>query len=228
MLSHAKGKALIPRLFRHISDQERITILTMIFLHLDALSVISHGVASPYEPLSPAMREEIRLFNHTVVPPLITQIQEIPLNTVVGLLNLILERTHIQHVARSEVGMGLIVLLISRAEVIRNATPDIDANDWHQWTELYNQLFDKVEPVLPYLFPGTVNDTNDRYVWHFLAAMGAGANPEQQQRLVLGVKDRVLDSVAISKTLPPDMAAERLETVNTFMKAIGLDVELLG
>jgi DNA topoisomerase 2-associated protein PAT1 len=44
---------------------------------------------------------------------------------------------------------------------------------------------------------------------------------------VLAVKDRVMDTVGLAKTLPPDMAAQRLANVNLFMRSIGLDVELL-
>ena len=41
-------------------------------------------------------------------------------------------------------------------------------------------------------------------------------------------RDRVMETVAYSKTLPADMASQRLGNVNLFMRAIGLDVELLG
>ena len=40
-------------------------------------------------------------------------------------------------------------------------------------------------------------------------------------------RDRVMDSVQQSKTLPADMAAQRRGNVNLFMQAIGLDVDLL-
>ena len=69
---------------------------------------------------------------------------------------------------------------------------------------------------------------DDVYVWQFLAAMGVGASPEQQQRLVIGVKDRVMETVGVSRTLPDEMRNRRLGDVNLFMRAIGLDVELLG
>lgn len=36
-----------------------------------------------------------------------------------------------------------------------------------------------------------------------------------------------METVQHSKTLPPDMAAERKRNVNLFMQAIGLDVDLL-
>ncbi|KAF2265711.1 topoisomerase II-associated protein PAT1 [Lojkania enalia] len=228
ILSHAKGKKAISRIFRHIDEQERITVVTMIVVHLDNLSVVSHAIATPDEPLTPAIREEVELFSHAVMPPLFAHISESPLNIIIGLLGLLLDRTNLHIVARSKVGVSLLTILISRAELLKQSTPEIDIGDWEQWTELYNRLFDVVEPVLPEIFPGTVNDTDDMYVWQFLAAMGVGASPEQQQRLVIGVKDRVMETVTVCKALPPEMAGPRLANVNLFMRAIGLDVELLG
>lgn len=91
----------------------------------------------------------------------------------------------------------------------------------------FETLFTRLEPSLPYIFPGSVNTGEDVYVWQLLAAMGVSATHDQQTRLVLAVKDRVLDTVTLSKTLPPAMAADRLSSVNLFMRSIGLDVELL-
>jgi DNA topoisomerase 2-associated protein PAT1 len=199
----------------------------MIVVHLDGLHVVSHGIATPEEPLSPAMREEIELFAHTVTPPVFTHISDSPLNIIIGLLGLALDRTNLHVVARSKIGLMLLTGLISRAELLKQSAPEM-MPDWEQWTLLYNRLFDTIEPVLPYIFPGTINDTDDMYIWQFLAAMGVGASPEQQQRLVMGVKDRVMETVSVSKALPAEMASARLGNVNLFMRAIGLDVELLG
>jgi DNA topoisomerase 2-associated protein PAT1 len=228
MLSHAKGKKAIPRLFRHIDEEQRITIITMIMVHLDSLSVVAHGIATPDDPLSPTMREEIELFHHTVIPPLISLISDSKLNIIIGLLGLIVDRTNVHAVARSKAGMTILTSLISQAELLKTSAPELSVTDWENWTELYNRLFDSVEPVLPVLFPTGVNDTDDMYIWQFLAAMGVGASPEQQQRLVIGVKDRVMETVTVSKALPADLAGARLSNVNLFMRAIGLDVELLG
>lgn len=228
ILSHAKGKKAVPRIFPHIDEQERITVVTMIVVHLDQLPVVSHGIATPEEPLSANTREEIELFLGTVVPPLFAHVSESPLNIIIGLLGLILDRTNMHVVARSKVGMSLLTILISRAELLKQSAPEMNQNDWEQWNDLYNRLFDAVEPVLPVIFPGGVNDTDDMYIWQFLAAMGVGACPEQQQRLVIGVKDRVMETVTVSKALPAEMAGSRLSNVNLFMRAIGLDVELLG
>ncbi|KAF2032651.1 hypothetical protein EK21DRAFT_60199 [Setomelanomma holmii] len=228
ILSHAKGKKAIPRLFRHIDEQERITVVTMIVVHLDGLSVVSQAIAGPEEPLNPAVREEVELFSATVLPPLFAHMSDAPLNIIIGLLGLVLDRTNLHVVARSKIGLSLLTILISRAELLKQSAPETDSADWEQWNVLYNRLFDMVEPVLPVIFPGSINETDDMYIWQYLAAMGVGASPEQQQRLVLGVKDRVMETVTVSKALPPDMASARLANVNLFMRAIGLDVELLG
>lgn len=37
-----------------------------------------------------------------------------------------------------------------------------------------------------------------------------------------------METVEQCKNFPPEIAAERLDNVNLFMRAIGLDVELLG
>jgi DNA topoisomerase 2-associated protein PAT1 len=44
----------------------------------------------------------------------------------------------------------------------------------------------------------------------------------------MAVKDRVMETVALAKTLPPTMSSQRLANVNLFMRSIGLDVELLA
>jgi len=187
----------------------------------------------------PTVREDVELFAAAVMPPLFAYVAEAPLAIIVGLLGLVLDRTTLANVARTKIGLGVLTMFVSRAELVRQATaggasaaaPDADAEDWRSWQHLYDTLFNAVEPVLPYSFPGgedSVRDADDVYVWQFLAAMGVGASPDQQQRLVLGVKDRVMRTVEMAKALPEGLRERRLGDVNLFMRAIGLDVELLG
>ncbi|KAI4228629.1 MAG: hypothetical protein L6R36_001485 [Xanthoria steineri] len=227
-LSYPKGKKAIPRIFRHIDQEQRLTILTMIVVHLNVIDVIRLVQPQPgsTQP-SASVREEVELFCQAVMPSLFGYINEAPLQIIMGLLGVILDRSNMQAVARSKVGLDILTTLISRAELVRQAEEASD-EDWGQWLRLYNRLFDTVEPMLADIFPGSVNTAQDVYVWQFLAATGIGASPDQQQRLVIAVKDRVMETVAQSKTLPTEMAAQRLGNVNLFMRAIGLDVELLG
>ncbi|KAH0268873.1 hypothetical protein KCU91_g9110, partial [Aureobasidium melanogenum] len=164
------------------------------------------------------------------IPTLLAYIGDAPLNIISGLVGLVLDRVNVQAIIRTKIGVAMLTMLVSRAFLVKQqSSAQVSDEDWNQWTQLYNRLFDLAEPVLPYIFTtDNVNTSNDFEIWQFLATMGVSASPEQQQRLVLGVKDRVMATVEISKQLPQDMAARKLGEVNLFMRAIGLDVELLG
>ncbi|CAF9917200.1 MAG: hypothetical protein HETSPECPRED_003176 [Heterodermia speciosa] len=227
-LSYPKGKKAIPRIFRLLDEEKRLTILTMIVVHLNILDVIQNVQpgASGFRP-SLVAREEVELFSQTVMPSLFAYVNEAPLQIVIGLLGLIVSRADMQVVLRTKVGLNILTMLLSRAELVKQSQNPSD-QEWNQWVNLYNRFFDVIEPMLGIIFPGSVHDGQEMYVWQFLAATGIGANPDQQQRLVVAVKDRVMETVVQSKTLPPDMASQRLADVNLFMRAIGLDVDLLG
>lgn len=226
-LNHSKGKKAIPRIWGFIDQEQRVTILTMIIINLDSLDVVHKGQPQQGEtqPVT-SVREEIDLFQRVVIPSLISYTNDAALSIIAGLLGLVLARTHVQSVVMSRIGLLVLCMLLSRAQTVRNSNQASEA-EWAQWMDLYNQLFDRLEHVWDAIFPESINSGDDTYAWQFLAAVGVGANPEQQQRLVIAVKDRVMETVRQSKTLPPDMSAKRLANVNLFMKSIGLDVELL-
>lgn len=187
-LSYPKGKKAIPRIFRHLDPEKRLTILTMIVVHLNVLDVIRlvQPGATETRP-SITAREEVELFSQTVMPSLFAYVNEAPLQIVIGLLGLIIDRANMHAVARTKVGLSILTMLISRAELVKQADNPSD-QEWEQWLNLYNRFFDAIEPILHEIFPVSVNSGQDMYVWQFLAASGIGASPEQQQRLVLAVK----------------------------------------
>lgn len=227
MLAHAKGKKAMPRVFRHLDEQQRLTTITMLFVSLDQLDVVSKALPTPAAPDAPvplAVREEIELFSQTVMPALFGSVGEAPLSIIAGIIGVIVERTNVPLISLTKVGLSILTMVLSRAEVLRESAP----NEVADWSAIYNNLFDLVEPVLPHIFPGRVTEADDVHVWQFLAAMGVGASPEQQQRLVIGVKERVMETVRVTRTLPREMGEVRLGHVNLFMRAIGLDVELLN
>lgn len=188
-LSYPKGKKAIPRIFRHIDQEQRVTILTMIVVHLDSLDVVR--LAQPSGPgdaqLSVAVREAIDLFSLAVMPSLLGYVNEAPFNIIIGLLGLVIAQTQVIAVARTKTGLGILTMLLSRAELVKEAG-QASEHDWQQWVEKFNVLFDMLEPGLAHIFPGSINSGDDMYVWQFLAAVGIGASPEQQQRLVIAVK----------------------------------------
>ena len=187
-LSYPKGKKAIPRVFRHIDQNQRLTILTMIIVHLNVLDVIRHVQAQRNQiQLPTSVREEVELFCHAVMPSLFAYINDAPLDPVMGLMSLILDRVNLNAIVRSKVGLNILTMLISRAELVRQGEAP-DDKEWRDWLDLYNRLFDTIEPLLGDVFPASISAGQDEYVWRFLAAAGIGANPEQQQRLVIAVK----------------------------------------
>jgi DNA topoisomerase 2-associated protein PAT1 len=187
-LSYPKGKKAIPRIFRHIDQEQRVTILTMIVVHLDSLDVVRLAQPVPGEAQPPlGVREAIDLFSLAVMPCLLGYVNEAPFNIIIGLLGLVINQTHVQTVARTKVGLGILTMLLSRAEIVKEAG-QASEHDWQQWVEKFNILFDTLELGLNDIFPGSISSGDDMYVWQFLAAVGIGASPEQQQRLVIAVK----------------------------------------
>ncbi|KAJ2979551.1 hypothetical protein NUW58_g7171 [Xylaria curta] len=228
-MSYPKGKRAIPRVFRYLSPTQRTTILTMIVIHLDQLDVVRGAQVQTGEPIShdAATRERIELFSLAVMPSLFQLLNESDLDIVTGVLGLITQNLSVDLVARTRIGVSMLTLILSRAELIKQAG-QASEQSWQQWVATFNLFFNILEPTLHNIFPGTVTSGEDIYVWQFLAAIGIGASPDEQQRLVFAVKDRVMGTVSMAKTLPPDMAKERLDNVNLFMRSIGLDVELLN
>lgn len=187
-LSYPKGKKAVPRLFSHIDQEQRLTILTIIMVQLDTLDVVrlTQPRFAPANSSSLA-REQVDLFLQAVMPSLFSYVTEAPFNIVIGLLGLVIERTNLQVISRTRVGLEILTMFLSQSEIIRKAEAT-NEKDWKSWLGIYNRLFDTVEPILADVFPGSVSAGQDVYVWQFLATLGTGANPEQQQRLVLAVK----------------------------------------
>ena len=190
ILAYPKGKKAIPRAFRFLSPTQRLTTLTIIFLHLDVLDVVRGGRIPPgaSQPPSPQAREAIELFSVAVLPSLFAFVSDAPLFSVIGLLGLILDRVRVAEVALTRVGLSILTMLTSRATLIREAGSAVEDAEWQQWMHSFDRLFDTIEPVLPAVFPMPINSGEDMYIWQFLAAMGSGASPEQQSRLVIAVK----------------------------------------
>lgn len=200
----------------------------MIVVHLDMLDVIRLACLQRDETqLSRSVRDEIELFSQALMPSLFSYVNDAALGIVIGLVGLVVDRINMHAIIRTKIGLGLLTMFISRAELIKQGA-NVDDSDLDQWNTLYNQFFDVLEPQLAFIFPGPINTGDATYVWQFLAAVGIGASPEQQQRLVIAVKDSVMETVLHAKTLPDEIANARLGNVNLFMRAIGLDVDLLG
>jgi DNA topoisomerase 2-associated protein PAT1 len=225
ILSWAKGKKLMPRLFNQLEDEQKLIILALIAVHFDTVDVIKSG-SEPEWLEKQVMKEAVQIWDDHILPVIFSYISEAPIKTVTGLAGILLEHGDIEHILRTKIGVEFLTMFISRAEISRKELDPAQVAadpDWGHWNSVFNGLFNRAVPILPYLFPDDIHNQDDIYIWQFLAAVGAGSNPDQQQILVVGVKNRVLHAVKIARTLPPELSQERLKRVNLFLHAIGLD-----
>jgi DNA topoisomerase 2-associated protein PAT1 len=131
-LSFSKGKKAIPRVFRHISQEQRTTILTMIVLHLDQLDVVRQALLLPGETqLAAGIRENVELFSLSVMPSLFGYLNEAGLDIVTGVLGLILTK-NVDLIARTRIGVSMLTMVLSRAELIKQGG-GVNEQEWDQW-----------------------------------------------------------------------------------------------
>lgn len=133
-ISYPKGKRAVPRVFRYLSHTQRTTILTMIIIHLDQLDVVRGAQVQTGEPISldAATRERIELFSLAVMPSLFQLLNESDLDIVTGVLGLITQNLNVDLVARTRIGVSMLTMILSRAELIKQAG-QASEQSWQQW-----------------------------------------------------------------------------------------------
>jgi DNA topoisomerase 2-associated protein PAT1 len=132
-LSCAKGKKAIPRIFPHLSFEQRTTILTMIIYHLDQLDVVQGAaITSGETDLNSRMRENIELFTSTVMPSLMQYFNETGLDIVDGVLNLVATKLNVDLIARTRIGVSMLTLILSRAVLLKQ-TGAGNPEQWEKW-----------------------------------------------------------------------------------------------
>ncbi len=124
---------MIPRIFRQIVEEQRLIILTMIMVHIGVLDVVRRAQLRPGERQLPnQVREEVELFLQAVMPSVFGYVNDAPLTIIIGLLGVLLDKVDVQVVARAKVGLAILTMFLSRAELLKQAV-DVDKEDWMQW-----------------------------------------------------------------------------------------------
>lgn len=110
---------------------------------------------------------------------------------------------------------------------------------------MYNLLFEILRPQLPLLFPSfrisvlagvkpssvSNSDIIDQPVWQFLSLLAVHSNEEQQQALVGGLRDMILENVISANKGFADSEESRrlrLANVNLLLHALGLDASQIS
>ncbi|KAI8885035.1 hypothetical protein K501DRAFT_216361 [Backusella circina FSU 941] len=249
ILSVPKGKKLIPRIVRQLSNEQNLELLHVVLAHFTKLDV-SRNVIYPGTMVAdvPEARQQpfvsfeaVELFFSVTMPSLLTLIAESPLQVVNELLQAVGHS-----VAHSKPGLAFLTMLLSRGEILKQGGGALQglsppsAEELNVFRDLYQALFQSLQgrylsifPSMYYLVPINPNTpmiqislgVDDMYVWQFLAALAVGASMEQQHILVTEVRDRVMENIILVKRnrIPLEQANHCIANINLFLHALGLD-----
>src|SRR5690349_6470150 len=102
------------RIFRHLTQEQRTTILTLIVVNLDNLDVVRNAQVTPAAvQLNAAMRENVELFSVAVMSTLFNFLNELELDLVTGVLGLVCTR-NVEIIVKSRIGASMITMILSR------------------------------------------------------------------------------------------------------------------
>ncbi|KAJ3163867.1 hypothetical protein HDU88_006206 [Geranomyces variabilis] len=246
LLAFGKGKKVIPRVFRFLTRDQSLALISMLLSRLETLDVCQPPAPNAGAP-TPAQVADVELFMANVVPTVVSVVMECPLFVVNACMRILLERHNMVWLAKSKPGLAFLTMFLSRAEMIKQgagtgvgADFSVPEQELHMWTEIYNFLFASLHNHFSSLFPSSLSPTStlmssteaasagatpanvagDVYVWQFLAALAVGATTVEHQRVLLTeVRDKVLETARRSDD------AKSLANVDLFLNALGLGID---
>jgi DNA topoisomerase 2-associated protein PAT1 len=224
LITPSKGKKLLPRISRHLSSQQMLTVLTLLVACFSQMDIVIHaGILDLPEETAQQqdLERQTQAFLGSVVQSILPVVAKAGLRLVSGLLGLLLERSDIVSVTQTRPGLAILTLFLSRVEVIKQSmstAADLSElptqEETEQWEMMFDHLFQLLHPNLLRLFPSTRiaaalatlppnsavppmhTEALDQPVWQFLAALALHATNEQQQALVTSLREKVLENVA--------------------------------
>lgn len=168
LLGPLKGQRLFPRVIRHLSGQQSMTLLTLLVATYAQLDVVIRAPPPPAadaslltkaDRLDRAKREaETENFLHCVVPVVDNLIGRCGLGLVSGLLGICVQRMEVARVASTRPGVALFTTLLSRAQVLLHApagAPTPEVGEQEQWSASYLSFLHALLPHLPNIFPSS-------------------------------------------------------------------------
>ncbi|GAA5923569.1 uncharacterized protein JCM15063_003689 [Sporobolomyces koalae] len=259
ILSILKGKRLLPRAIRHLSAEQTLTLLTLLIATFDTLDVVvdaplldqldtTGSLEARQRRVAVEAKTEALL--NAIIAPVMQVVGTSQLRMVTGMLGLLLDRNDLNQVVRSKPGLAFLTILLARAESLNQSSPPPEPTDVAQWHRTFTYLFSVLSTSLLTMFPSSrmassvpfgvaqyqsvdalrpEADLDDEPVWRFLAAVAVCADPEQQQVLVTGVRDKVIEGVKGAKMGRggPEVAALKIRNVNLLLHALSLDASMI-
>lgn len=137
LLAPAKGKKLLPRILRHTTADQTLTIFLLMLATFDSLDVVQQAplldlpkpatnaatplaaAATPHAKERAEAEHSSDLFLNTVAPAFINFLSKQPLKVMAGLLGVFLDQNDLPRAARSRAGVALLTSFLSRAHLLK-------------------------------------------------------------------------------------------------------------
>nr|VWO94664.1 MDR efflux pump ABC3 [Ganoderma boninense] len=258
LITPLKGKRILPRVARLFDIGRMQILLTLIVACFFQLDVVHQ--ASQLDTLEDTreikdLEAQTQAFSSSVIQSILPVIGKAQMRLVTGLFGILLEKDAVA-IARTRPGIALLTLFLSRVEILQHAVQggselqeSPSAEEMQNWANarhmMFSLLFEILRPHFPLLFPSFrlsmlagVNPSNipnsdviDQPVWQFLSLLAVHANEEQQQALVGGLRDMILENVISANKGFADSEESRrlrLANVNLLLHALGLDASQIS
>lgn len=233
-LNHNKTLKILPRLFKFLSREQILTIVTLIMSNLENLSVIKLGSYTTYpdKKVSDPILKLVEAYSLTFSKVLMNAAQDFKFNEIIGLLVILIEHNNVSFVSTTKIGLSILTTLLSRAELIRGEGV-ISATDLSEWSSCYDELFTSLESRIAAIFPPHPEDVDDgssreNYVWQFLATLSLGGKLSHQRIIVDEVRDEIFGVMNRAKAIDnSDLAnlykkQNLLNNLNMYLVVMGL------
>ncbi|GEQ70366.1 hypothetical protein JCM33374_g4043 [Metschnikowia sp. JCM 33374] len=228
-LNYAKALKVLPRLFKFLSRDQILTVITLVMSNLENLKVIKDGSYTTYD--SKTIPEEISklvdTYTLTFCKVLMNAVQDFKFKEILSLLSILAQHNVVSFVSTTKIGLSILTTLLSRAELMRGEG-SISATDLSEWTSCYDELFTALESRIAAIFPPTHGDTEDDYVWQFLATLSLGGKLSHQRIIVEEVKDEIFGVMSRAKAIDnSDLAnlykkQSMMNNLNMYLVVMGL------
>ncbi|KAF8003940.1 hypothetical protein HF325_001388 [Metschnikowia pulcherrima] len=228
-LNYAKALKILPRLFKFLTREQILSVITLVMSNLENLKVIKDGSYTTYESktIPELVSALVETYTLTFCKVLMNAAQDFKFKEILGLLLILAQHNVVSFVSTTKIGLSIITTLLSRAELMRGEG-SISATDLSEWTSCYDELFTALESRIAAIFPPTHGDTEDDYVWQFLATLSLGGKLSHQRIIVEEVKDEIFGVMSRAKAIDnSDMAnlykkQSMMNNLNMYLVVMGL------
>ena len=233
-LNYNKMLKILLRLFKFLTREQILTIVTLIMSNLENLLVIKNGSYTTYpnKKVPENIVKLVEAYTLTFSKVLMNAVLDFKFNEIIGLLVILIEHNNVSFVSTTKIGLSILTTLLSRAELIIGEG-SISATDLSEWSSCYDELFTSLESRIAAIFPPNPEDVDDgssgeNYIWQFLATLSLGGKLSHQRIIVDEVRDEIFGVMNRAKAIAnTDMAnlykkQNLLNNLNMYLVVMGL------